>query len=279
MRYTNILIAGLLSAIPFSSHADLVANFDMELHSGKITETVSGNSYAVEGHFAPENVTGVVGKALRFDGYTSKVKAKIGDIIPTGSKTMTVSMWVALPCYPIIQIDTNTAEKTAIATCLDTANKSGFGFYVGFDGKYSFRTYIGGWPLTIDVDTPLPTYQWNNLVAVIDCDNRTAKLYNNGVEVGSKRATGSVEVKASDFFMGQTDASRMAGPFELMSFNGLIDEISVWNEAKSVEYIQSWVTTSVPDLNIPESRFTDEILRPRFHGMPALGAHFQRKSL
>ena len=271
MKYTNILIAGLVSAIPFCSHADLVANFDMELHSGKITETVSGNSYAVEGHFAPENVTGVVGKALRFDGYTSKVQAKIGDIIPTGSKTMTVSMWVALPCYPIIQIDTNTAEKTAIATCLDTANKSGFGFYVGFDGKYSFRTYIGGWPLTIDVDTPLPTYQWNNLVAVIDCDNRTAKLYNNGVEVGSKRATGSIEVKASDFFMGQTDASRMAGPFELMSFNGLIDEISVWNEAKSVEDIQSWVTKSVPDLNIPESRFADEILRPRFHGMPAAG--------
>lgn len=271
MKHINAISAVILAALPLSANADLVANFDMEIRSGRITETVSGNNFAVEGHFSPENVAGIVGKALRFDGYTSKVKARIGDIIPAGSTTMTVSMWVALPCYPIIQIDTNTAEKTAIATCLDSQNKSGFGFYVGFDGKYSFKTYIGGWPLTIDVDSPLPVYQWNNLVAVIDCDNRTAKLYNNGIEVGSKRASGSIEVKASDFFMGQTDASRLVGPFELMSFNGLIDDTSVWNEAKSLTEIQSWTTTATPDLNIPASRFAKDILRPRFHGMPAAG--------
>ncbi len=271
MKYTKTLLSGLLICSSIAAKADLVAHFDMEAKSGNITETVSGSTFAVEGHFTPENVKGAIGSALRFDGYTSKIEARLGNIIPAGTKAMTVSMWVAVPCYPIIQIDTNTSEKTAIATCLDTQNKTGFGFYLGFDGKYSFRTFIGGWPLNIDIDTPLPTYSWNNLVAVIDCDKRTAKLYNNGIEVGSGRASGSIALSESTFYMGQATESRMSGPFELMSFNGLIDDISIWNEAKTQAEIQTWKPENTPDLNIPESRFAEDLLRPRFHGMPAAG--------
>ena len=241
----------------------------MDVRSGQIVETVSGNRFAVEGNFAPENVDGAVGKALRFDGYTSHIKARLGDILPAGSKKMTVSMWVALPSYPITEIDVDTQEKTPIATCIDTSAKTGFGFYIGFNGKYSFRTYVGGWPLNIDVDSPLPTYQWNNLTAVIDCEARSAKLYNNGVEVGSAKASGSLSFAQSDFYMGQATESRMSGPFQLMSFNGLIDDISVWNEAKPLSEIQSWKPENPADLDIPASRFADDNLRPRFHGMPA----------
>lgn len=263
----------ILSALPFalSSQAELAAHFSMDVIGGMIEETVSGGKFAVEGNFAPENVAGAVGEALRFDGYTSHVKASLGNIIPSDTKAMTVSIWVATPSYPIIQIDTDTSEKTPIVSCLDKEGKTGFGFYLGFNGKYSFETYIGGWPLSIEADSPLPTYQWNNLVAVIDCENRTSKLYNNGVEVGSGKASGSIGFNGGDFYMGQGSESRMAGPFQLMSYNGLIDDISVWNEAKPLEEIQSWKPETEPDLDIPASRFADQLLRPRFHGMPAAG--------
>ncbi|MDE7351228.1 MAG: GH32 C-terminal domain-containing protein [Muribaculaceae bacterium] len=262
----------ILSILPLTltSQADLVAHFSMDVKGGMIEETVRGGKYAVEGNFAPENLPGAVGEALRFDGYTSHVKASLGDIL-SDSKTMTVSLWVATPSYPIIQIDTDTKEKTPIVTCLDKDRKSGFGFYLGFNGKYSFETYIGGWPLSVEADLPLPTYQWNNLVAVIDCDARTTKLYNNGVEVGSGKAAGSISYGGGDFYIGQGTESRMAGPFQLMSFNGLIDDISVWNEAKPLSEIQSWKAETEPNLDIPASRFADQLLRPRFHGMPAAG--------
>lgn len=266
----NILSASALLASA-SLNAQLVAHFDMTVSGGQIRERVSGQSYDVDGNFAPENVKGAVGEALRFDGYTSHVKAALGDIIPAGTRQMTVSLWVAMPCYPIIQIDTDTSEKTPIVTCLNAADKTGFGFYIGFNGKYSFRTYISGWPVNIDVDEPLPVYQWNNLVAVIDCESRNVKLYNNGVEVGSARANGTIAFKATDFYMGQGTESRKSGPFELMSFNGLIDDISVWTEAKDLETIRSWKAENLPDLDIPASRFADDLLRPRFHGMPAAG--------
>ncbi|MDE6121292.1 MAG: hypothetical protein K2F63_05835, partial [Muribaculaceae bacterium] len=271
MKHLKPLLTILMASAALGTSAKKIAHFDMQVQAGRITETVSGKEYPVEGNFTPENVAGAVGTALRFDGYTSHVTAELGDILPAGSKTMTVSLWVALPCYPIIQIDTDTSEKTPIVTCLDKDKKSGFGFYLGFNGKYSFNTYIGGWPVVIEVDTPLPTYEWNNLVAVIDCDNRSVKLYNNGVEVGSSKANGSISISSCPFYMGQGTESRMSGPFELMSFNGLIDDITVWDDIRPLSEIQSWKAENMPDLNIPASRFADDMLRPRFHGMPAAG--------
>ena len=269
--YKSLLtLAGVLSAAT-ATHAELVAHFDMSLDNGYIKESVSGDKFAVEGNFAPENVNGAVGQALVFDGYTSRVNASLGNIFGSNPTAMTVSMWVALPCYPIIQIDTNTSEKTAIASCLDAENKSGFGFFVGFDGKYSFRTYVSGWPVQIDVDSPLPVYSWNHLVAVVNTAERSVKLFNNGVEVGSGKANGTLSFAACDFYMGQGRESRKSGPFELMSFNGLIDDISIWNEALDLTQINAEKPENDPDLNIPSSCFANEILRPRFHGMPAAG--------
>ncbi len=271
MKLIKTLAASVMAGLAVCANAEMVAHFDMQVTSGNIMETVSGKKFAVEGNFLPENVKGAVGDALRFDGYTSHVAAQLDDILPSGSNKMTVSIWVAVPCYPIIQIDTDTSEKTPIVTCIDKDKKSGFGFYLGFNGKYSFRTYVGGWPINIDVATPLPPYKWNNLVAVIDGGNRSAKLYNNGVEVGSSKANGSISFSPCTFYMGQGTETRMSGPFELMSFNGLIDDISIWNEAKPLTEIQEWQPENEPNMNIPLSRFVEDLLRPRFHGMPAAG--------
>ena len=241
----------------------------MDVRSGQIVESVSGSRFAVQGHFSPENVPGAVGQALRFDGYTSFVDARLGEILQAGNKQMTFSLWTAVESYPIVKIDTNTTEKVAIASCLDEDAKTGFGFFIGFDGKYSFRTFVGGWPVDVNIDTPLPTYQWNNLVAVVDCDARTVKVYNNGTEVGSARCSGTFTYAGGAFRMGHGTLENFSGPFLLTSYNGLIDEVTVWNEALPVATIQSWTAENPADLNIPASRFADDILRPRFHGMPA----------
>lgn len=271
-RYT--LLSSLFSSLllsTFVAEAGLVARFPMEVTGGKIEETVSGARYDVLGNFPPENVAGAVGDALRFDGYTSRVDAALGAILPEGSTQMTLSLWVAVPCYPIIQLDTDTNEKTAIVSCLDDEKKTGFGIFIGFDGKYAFKAYVGGWPVELSVDTPLPVNEWNHLAAVIDCEAKSVKLYNNGAEVGSGRAVGSFSYPGGTFRMGRGSASRMMGPFELMSFNGLIDDVCIYNEALSPETLASMKPENKADLNIPASRFASDLLRPRFHGMPAAG--------
>ena len=269
MKHLKTITALALGMAATTASADLVAHFPMDVRSGQIQDVVSGSRFGVEGHFAPENVDGAVaGKALRFDGYTSWVDATVGDIVPEGSRQMSVSLWVAVPCYPIIKIDQNTPEMTPIVTCLNETDKTGFGFYIGFDGRYSFRTYVGGWPVNIDITTPLPVYAWNHLVAVVDADARRVTLYNNGTEVGSSRCNGTVAVKAGAFTMGRGSLLNYSGPFLLSSFNGLIDEVKVWNEAVSADEINAKAENEA-DLKIPASRYAESLLRPRFHGMPA----------
>lgn len=182
---------------------------------------------------------------------------------------MTVSLWTAVESYPIVKIDQNTPEKTAIVSCLDETAKTGFGFFIGFDGKWQFRTFIGGWPVEININTLMPTYRWNNLVAVIDCDARNVTVYNNGEAVGSSRCNGSISFKEGSFKMGHGDLENYSGPFLLTSYNGLIDDIRIWTDALDQTTIKQWKPENPADLDIPASRFADDILRPRFHGMPA----------
>lgn len=265
----TLFTAGTMAVAVGSAQADLVAHFPMEVRSGQIQEAVSGNRFTVQGHFSPENVPGAVGEALRFDGYTSFIDARLNNIIPSGAKKMTVSLWTAIESYPIVLIDQNTSEKTAIVSCIDETAKTGFGFFIGFDGKWSFRTFVGGWPVEINVNTPMPTYQWNNLVAVVDCDSRNITVYNNGEAVGSSRCNGTVSFKEGSFMMGHGALENYSGPFLLTSYNGLIDDIKIWTDALDAATIKSWKAENPADLNIPASRFADDVLRPRFHGMPA----------
>ena len=263
-----LLGASALAAAGLQAQNSLVAYFDMEVSGDQITERVTGNKYNVQGHFAPENLPGAEGQALRFDGYTSYVDAQIG-ALPSDAKDMTLSCWVAVPCYPIVKIDQQTTEKVAIVSCLDEQAKTGFGFFLGFDGKYAFRTYVNGWAVDVNIDTPLPVYQWNNLVAVLSSTDKTVRVYNNGELVGSAKCNGTPAWAGGTFRMGHGTNENYSGPFLLTSYNGLIDEVKVWSEAIPESEIKGWKAENAANLMIPASRYENQLLRPRFHGMPA----------
>lgn len=266
----NLILSVILTTVSAASiYADVVAHFPMDVKDGKIEDVVSKRNFEVYGNFSPENVAGAVGEALRFDGYTSCIEASLGAILPANSHQLTFSAWVAVPCYPIIQIDTDTKQQTAIVSCLNESAKTGFGFFLGFDGTYSFKAYLNGWAFELKAENPLPVYQWNNLVAVLDYDSNSARLYNNGEVVASGKCNAMLQYDGGTLWMGQSDVHRFAGPFELMSYNGLIDDVKIWNEALSENEIKSWRAENPANLDIPASRFAGDILRPRFHGMPA----------
>ncbi len=227
MNRLKIIFLGSAVLAANAASAALVAHFPMDVSSGQIVENVSNNRFAVQGNFGAETAPGAVGMALRFDGFSSYVDARLDDVIPASSNSMTVSMWVAVPCYPIVEIDVDNQECVVMASCLDEENRSGFGFYLGKNGSYAFRTFIGGWPVNVEVSSPLPVNQWCNLTAVVDGDARTLTLYNNGEAVGSARANGSLPKTDGAFRIGHGPSDRYMGPFNLMAFNGLVDDIKV----------------------------------------------------
>lgn len=269
MKYFSRLV--ILPALLFAggiSYANEVACFPMDVSGKQITETVSGNTFYTSGVRVPENVPGAKGNALRLDGYSSYVSAYLNNVLPENASAMTVSLWCALETYPIMKIDEATSERACIAGCLDDASKTGFAFLVGADGKYSFECYTGGWKVTCEAAKPLPCYEWNNLVAVVDGSALSATLYNNGEVVATSRCMSPVNMKAGKFMIGRGTTEVFSGPFLLNSINGLIDDICIYDEALPESEIKGWKAECPADLAIPESRFANDLMRPRFHGMP-----------
>lgn len=253
--------------------AAIVAHFPFDPDdSGIITEKVSSDRFEVLGNFGAETAPGVKGRALFLDGYTSYVGARVRHL-PV-SRKMTVSLWVAVQSYPVIKVDDpNPGGQTCIVNCLDDNARSGFGYFIGFDGQYSFQVYVGGEKAIVNVPAPLPRYRWNCLTAVIDADQRKLRFYNNGEEVASTDCNGGdISVGEASLHVAQDGWEIWFGSgvdaFRTTAFGGLIDELTIYDEALSPDVMRGWRADAAPVLTVPESRYAGDRWHPVLHGCP-----------
>lgn len=273
----NLLNAILLAMTWLSGGnllAAVVAHYPFEPDdSGLITETVSGDSFQVLGNFGAESQPGVKGEALFLDGYTSYVGARVR-CLPVDRK-MTVSLWVAVPSYPVIEVDSpDPGGQTCIVNCLDDEACSGFGYFLGFDGQYSFQVYVGGEKAIVNVPAPLPRNRWNCLTAVVDADACTLRFYNNGEEVASTSCNGGdISVGDATLHIAQDGWEIWFGSgddaFRTTAFGGLIDELTILDYAASPDEIKGWRADASPVLTAPDGRYAGDKWHPRFHGCPS----------
>lgn len=252
----------------FSASAALQSYIPMDLSSGAISDIISGQKAAVKGQFAPESVAGAFGNAVYFDGYSSRADLPLNNIFPENTSRLTFSLVMAVPCYPIVEIDKATSEKATIVSCLDPDNKKGFGLFLGMDGKVEFRIFVGGWLMNVESNRPVAPYEWNQIAAVLNDADHTLTLYINGDPVGSNRCNGSIDAFSGILRFGYGSTDRYAGPFDLMAFNGIIDDVKISDEALSPDQLKAFAPENPCNLSIPASRFENQALRPRFHGMP-----------
>ena len=263
------LLSLLFLTIVSEAYAKQVLLMPMEVEKNKITETVSGLTYDVQGLFAPENTIGAKGNALRFDGYTTQINADLPILDIT--RNMTVALWVAAQTYPIIEMDKVTTEKVALASCIDEGAMKGFGFYMGFDGSITFRCYVGSRGILLNSSKKLTLGDWNSLIATVSPDTGAATLYLNGEQV-AQTAINDNDIKTGEGLrlkMGYGDVEHKAGPFRLDCFNGAIDEFAVYDELLSPAQIAAMSADNEADLAVSPERFASDKLRPKFHGMPS----------
>lgn len=273
---TSVLTAALITLPALNAPAGVVAHYPMEPdNSGKVAERISGRTFDVLGNFGAEKVPGAKGDALFFDGYTSY----IGAVMPQ-LKTMrqaTVSLWVAIDSYPIVKVDTeNPGGQTCIVNCLDDNAGTGFGFFLGFDGQYSFRIYVGAEKAIVNVPTPLPRYRWNCLSAVVNSDTGKLLFYNNGEKVAECDCSrGDIQLGESTLHFAQDGWEEWLGSgddaFRTTAFGGVLDELTVYDEALSPEVLSGWRADAVPVVTAPVARYEGNKWRPQFHGMPSAG--------
>lgn len=265
MKYSLPILMSVALGVPSAFGAELVANVAMETDGmSRVKEKVSNVNLTVQGRHTDENIPGAVGKALRFDGYSTFVTGNIPSFDPSGASSF--SMWVAPETYPIVEHDQPATEKITLAGTIDHAGHTGWAFSLDKDGKYSFDCYAGGWLASVEASDVLPCYDWSLLAAVNDPGSGTLTLYRNGVQVGQVKSLGALGNGSGNLVVGKTNGSSTS-PYGIKTFNGLIDDINVYNGALSEPELKA-VPENFADLSIPESRFENDLLRPLYHGMP-----------
>lgn len=265
------LLAALSLTLPVTAQ---VANFDMSLTDGKITESVTGNTYTVVSQLPACTSSGVNGQALRFDGYSNYVKAALPTTL--SGETLTASVVLAAETYPMMQVDVAETTPTYATICgsLDETAKRGFAFELSSQGDLRLRLYVdygGGYLVTIDGDKKLPRGSWNMVSMTFSKAGNDVSLYLNGQRIGQKKSNRCNLLHATDFMIGKSASDVKSGPFLINTFCGLIDGIVINNDVEDPTLVTTDLSQRLPDFNYPASRYAESLWRPQFHGMPSGG--------
>ncbi len=272
----RILFAmGLMASMGIQAQ---VIQFPMEVASdGTTKETVSNQSFQVNGALAPVCVDGAKGKAWRLDGYSSYLNAEIDASKIDGKSQMTFSLWVAPETYPMMRIDEDGEWFTTMAGNLQISDTNeevgedeGFAFQLGSRGTYVFVCHVKGWNVSVAASSKLARYQWNHLVVTVDGVNKKVTMYNNGELVASERCQkGAISGGNNTFYVGKSYQDIKSDVFFLNTFNGLIDNFEVY-EGINTDIINE-KPENAPVFAYSPDRYANDILRPAFHGMPSGG--------
>jgi PKD repeat protein len=225
VRYTTTFTPG-----PFSSDGYTVALYHFDDSYG--FETKDSSSYGNDGTLVfctwngPIWTTGIYGKALSYDGVDDYVEVP-DDVSLDITGDISIEVWM----YPRV-IDT---YKSIIVKGDAAADTITYGLQIqgeGIDGIIRFFQYGSSYDW-IDSTVPVVQNDWNYIVVTRDSSNN-AKIYLNGELVGSgPLSSGPVSDYPLD--IGMHDHATLGA---CQYFDGVLDEIRIWNQVLSAETIK-----------------------------------------
>ena len=202
-------------------------------------------------------VEGVSGRALRLDGYTTRISQKAAEAPRIGS-TFSVDSWIALAAYPWNWCPIVAQEKDGDA---------GYFFGVGPRGELGLRLAVGGRWVSVESAQALPLRRFTHVAAVFR-QNDGVRLYVNGVEAGRLETRGPLKTAPEqDLVLGANRTKVMPShpvpPAQgtlpsWFSLDGILDEVRLFDRALGPEEIalearrpQASITPDIPPRILP----------------------------
>jgi len=238
----------------------LVGYWSFDEDSGTVANDSSGNSNHGTLNNGPVWVDGRFGKALSFDGVDDYVRIEPSLSLDVTSQ-VTVEAWV----YPRAYVDNTGHVSHIISRC----NYSGGHIYVlstypdSYKISYSVNPYSGEKSSIAD----LPLNVWTHLAMTYD--GSYIRLYINGELDSSYAQTGSIFTTTNWLAIGCKPTGPWGGAGTYAYFNGIIDEVRIYNRALSQQEIQ----TDMGGLPPAEHDFSMRWASP-FYGVTAGGDTF-----
>jgi len=222
-----------------------------------VTNKVNGEKSEVLGKYY-ESVNGVIGNALLLDGYTSYIEIP-GEKAPVVLNDFSLEAWIALGAYPthLCPIIDNKHD-------VDIGYHNGYSFNINALGQLNFRVATRGHTEQLIVPKTLPLNKWIHVAAVYS-EKEGMKIYFDGLLAGEKEVHGTfVPALGIDIDESVSNLSMLIGRSRVKSkpygtlrpygtqdhhsfFDGLIDEVKVYNTALSSKNISSIYSRNITD--------------------------------
>lgn len=260
------LASALLTGAIMAQANTPVFRMDMNPQSGEIVEAVSNKTYTINGVHRGESITGYsgIGTAMRFDGYSTYITGEVGDLLAANRRKATFCVWVAPETYPLIAMRQTVGERIPLFGVFNNGND--IALWLGQNGEYSFMCTIGGEKAEAQFVNPLPCNTWSQITGIIDANAGTVNMYVNGELVSETPCSrGEINFYGGTMYIGRGIEEKKDGVFGLNYFNGIIDDIVVYNDVVAPEA----ATLNPLIMAVPSSRFANDIFRPAYHGMPS----------
>ncbi len=227
-----IAVGTFIALTPLVAKAALIAAYNFDEGIGVTAGDASGVGNTGTITNATWTSGGRYGNALLFNGTSSLVTVN-----DTASLDLTTGMTLEAWVNPSV---VSNAWR-------DVIYKGNDNYYLEATSRSSSRPAMGGTfsPSPLYGTTSLPVNTWTHLAATYD--GATMRLYVNGVEVASRAQTGAIATSANPLQIG---GDSLYGQY----FQGIIDEVRVYNVALTAEQIQTDMNTqisAIPDTEAP----------------------------
>ncbi|MBT4935184.1 hypothetical protein HON15_00250 [Candidatus Woesearchaeota archaeon] len=198
----------------------------------------NGNNGTATGD-AKYNISGKYDGGFSFDGVSDAINAGNSASLNI-TKAVTLSAWVYMKAY-----GASNHVHIAGKTLNDLGSYANVNYYIGLKSKQPIFVIAGessGTQATENADFPLNS--WQHFVATWDGTTNTdgMKIYRNGIQTANQTSLiNNIYGNTNNFYIGTSDDG-----FE---FNGLIDNVMVWNRSLSAQEIYQQYASNLQKFN------------------------------
>lgn len=198
------------------------------------------------------------------DGYTSHI-TRSPDQVPELGQAFTIEAWVAPGAYPwnwapivaqenTVSTNSNLDEITWPEDILANSPKEGFFFGISPQGNLGFHIGTDKWNICRS-ESKVPLREWSHVAVTFD-KNTGVILYINGLETATMKVNGEFDpAENEELRIGmprqKIEASNPVRAFATLpswySFDGILDELSIYDKSLSSSVITEIYASSKPD--------------------------------
>jgi len=234
MKKLYLSVFFIIPMIAMSQKAFMQWDFE-NIKNRHAIENSSNVSDTIEGNF--EQVTGIVGKGLQLDGFTTRVIRQEANLKRPGNE-FTIEGWISLGEYPLNWCPVITTESVEI---------KGYRLLIGPYGQVSFETAISEqWMSCTSANEAVPLRKWIHIAGVYT-DKKEMALYVNGELISTLAIKGSITYPSKTrCILGMvttpgrpSNTIRTWGTVEAYyGLDGIVDEIKVFDAALTAQQIK-----------------------------------------